>query len=246
MPEVVSILDPQLIQDLNENHHLVEVDQEDVPPPSEEEIREAEIRRDWVDAAEEDEMEGVKPPYLDMAEYGMEGEQEGMSEAEMANLAQGFTDFSKIGKDILEDYYEEAFAKSLKREFGEGKRMQLIILQVADLKANLDFTGISAALTEAKKHDKRFEGIDFIELMEMGLKFRRLKKRYSSKPMQPYQEEGIERYAKLTIEKYLKKRPDPLLLLVIYLGLTFGVDVFRLGKIEYQNWREQKAEKKAA
>lgn len=230
MSDIVDIFPPGFVDSLNDNQQTIEVEQPEPEIPKEPDFEDK--------FADLDDSED-KPWLLDAAE-NMEDGLEGIEEEEIDNLGMAFADFCQLGKDMLETVYDTAFAHACKKEFGSEKKLQIIVLTYASERDSLNPSGIDQALSESIKYDKRFEQIDRIDLLQTAMTFKRLKKKYQVRPMQEYQKEGIERYAKGSIRKLLSTSPDPVVMLLIYIGLTFGMDAWRLGKIEYEKYQEKK------
>ncbi|MEM6342551.1 MAG: hypothetical protein AAF927_01680 [Bacteroidota bacterium] len=231
--DIVSLLPEGFVDSLNDNQKVIEVEQ---PAPEAEKDEEGL----YDELANEDDLEG-KPWFIDGAE-GVGDGLEGLEEEEIDNLGTAFADFCHLGKDMLESVYDTAFAHACKSEFGKEKKLEIIVLTYADESLGLTPKGIDESLNQWIKYDAQFSSINKIELVQTAMTFKRLKKKYQVRPMQEYQKDGIERYAKGSIRKLLSTSPDPLVMLVIYLVLTFGMDAWRIGKIEYDKYQESKKE----
>ncbi|MEL6673541.1 MAG: hypothetical protein AAFR61_15160 [Bacteroidota bacterium] len=175
----------------------------------------------WEDPEEE------KPSWLEDLE-GEEGGDMGMEE--MESLANIPVDLAHLGKNILDEYWSDAFQKVLEKRFkGDAKKL-LFIVQNADYDGKLSLDGIAEVLKKVQSHDDAdFSHIRYADLLEAMNTYKRLKKRYRTKSLAPYQEDGIRRYSRLSIQKYFQTmRPDPILMLGIYLIISFGGDALNL------------------
>lgn len=244
-PEMMKSLveDRATIDDVKQPRRLAEA-------PEAEEAQEAQRESEWeepeiseeqfdeFELLDDDEADNFTDAVEDM--FTGDGE-EPLGEADAVSLADFLVELTEMGKDALSDFYEDGFTKKAKRRWGPDKKAHLLIcdyalektdgkrLNVADLKE------IKEALAQA---DPRFD-VDLMELLEVGIEYKRLRRHYRAKPLTDSQREGLRKYTQATIKKYfIGYTPDPLAMLLLYVGAIFTTDAIQL----FQHFRNDREE----
>lgn len=242
MSEISTMLPEGFFAEMNTEQTTVKVDQDDIPPGDDPDTGRADLE-DQYQSIEDEAAEDPGESIFNQAQ-GSGDILGGMDAEKAANLATFFADLCTVGKELIGDKYAESFLSACDREFGEEKRLELFVLAYADKADGVSLESIGTCLVDCQKRSPKFQNLDFVEVAQTGIQYKRLKEKYSTREIQAYQREGIERYTREYLGSLSDFEPSPLVLLLMILAITFGADLFRLGKNELADRKAKKDQRR--
>ena len=180
--------------------------------------------------------EGGKPGWLGAAEE-MGEEAEGWGEEDFQAFGGLLVGLVKTAKGMTNMWFSNRFQAEVRTQFNEKEQATLKLIVFLDHEDKLG----TAHLSEMKEWAKEYD-TDLKTIVSMTVEYRDIKRRYQAAEMEEYQEEGIRKYGTEVARRYLTK-PNPLVMLIIYLVITIGADFARIGWATFQ---DKRAEKRAA
>jgi hypothetical protein len=177
-----------------------------------------------------------KPGILDEFESWGEEEQEEeqFSAAEMKAFGDLLVGLVHTTKDMTNLFFDTRFHDALGKRFSEKEMEAVELVMFLDQDGNLG----SNNLPEMRSLAQEF-GLEMKTLVSVAVRYRQVKKRYQASEFKEYQQEGIRKYATQVAKRHMLK-PDPVLMLGLYLAVTLGADLGRIGMAMW-NDRKQKA-----
>jgi hypothetical protein len=211
-------------------------------PESEADYADEPEPEDWDGAGDEfDDYELIdesdeKPGILDELESWGEEEhdEEQFSEAEMKAFGDLLVGLVHTTKDMTNLFFDTRFHEALSKRFSEKEMEAVELVMFLDQDGNLG----SNNLPEMRSLAQEF-GLEMKTLVSVAVRYRQVKKRYQASEFKEYQQEGIRKYATQVAKRHMLK-PDPVLMLGLYLAVTLGADLGRIGMAMW-NDRKQKA-----
>lgn len=217
--ETASILDESFLRDYNTEHEKIDEDELISPEPDE---------MDESGWDTEENPEEQPPDWVDKMESG-DGARGGMDDDDIDDLSEAFVDGVRLGKDLISDYFKTRFGKLVNKTFPENRQRHLFLCTYADQQGKLSIDGVAEILSSIQKRSKKYENVEFDELMEVLVQYETIKKRYQAKELKEYQARGLQRNFGRVLRKYMDgANADPLAMLALYLGLAFAPDGINL------------------
>lgn len=179
--------------------------------------------------------EGGKPGWLGAAE-DMGEEAEGWGEEDFQAFGDLLAGLVKTAKGMTNMWFSNRFQSEVRTQFNDKEQATLKLIMFLDDEGKLGTTHLS----EMKEWAKEYE-TDLKTLVSMTVEYRDIKRRYQASEMEEYQEKGIRKYGTEVARRYLTK-PNPLVMLAIYLVITIGADFARIGWATFQDRKTRKAE----
>lgn len=232
--ELKNLLDDDWLDSYNQEHDIMDESQ----------LGDDYADDDFLDNLDEEEEDGEAPDFIDEVEHS-QATGEGMSQEDIDDFSDAFVDGIRITKDLISDFFKTKFGKLVKIKFPAERKRHLFVCTYADQKKKLDIEGVAEVLGLLQKHSKKYEEIEFDELLESMSDYIEMKRRYRAKELQDYQVRGLKRNFGRVLNKYVSgPNADPLAMLAIYMGLAFGPDGIN-AYFAYQELSELKEEEEA-
>lgn len=223
-----TLLPAGFLEGLNAEHQTVDRDEIAAESPSMQAQSEPNPPVDDPEVATPARPDDGSPDWLKDLEGGS-AEDLGMDGEEIHLLSQAAVDFVKMGKDGINAYFKSKFGKVIKANFAPSQHKMLSVVILADTEKKLSVDGLGHMLDLLSKRTDKYKGIDFAELVEIYTGYKALKERYEATELKDYQAQGIQKYTEATLHKYLgEARPDPAIMLMVYLIIIFGADLMKL------------------
>ncbi|MEM7509664.1 MAG: hypothetical protein AAF388_01945 [Bacteroidota bacterium] len=138
-------------------------------------------------------------------------------------------------KDLINNFLGERLRKRLNKTFpSPEKRKILNVIILLDQQGKIDVENPTAIETWAEKFK-----VELTDFLEIAVDYFRIKKSLQTKPYREWQRKGIREYSVQVARIYFKGKIDPAGMLFLFILVTIGSDLARIGMTLYADRKEE-------